>query len=279
VSVGYQYTRVTDHLFSQNVDGLVDPPTGYVGGPGNRYYVGDVFGQTVDLSAECGIWRGLAATAGIAYVNSKYSGLAGEGPNDDGRYHGSLQDASLVLEYMVPWKEFAITPFAGARVPMKDYSTLGHVSVGKHLREFPIGISVGRSLDPFLPRAYLAGSFSYSFVQQHHEHSLDQRHYELSAGYLLKKSISVGGTLQHVNTIDGIDWFTDDLAGNEELFHDHDVAAKAKYWRAGASLSFSLGRGVGLGISYLGTLSGENTHSGRSITVTPTWSFGAPRSR
>jgi len=101
----------------------------------------------------------------------------------------------------------------------------------------------------------------------------------VSAGYLLKKSISVGGTLQHVNTIDGIDWFTDDLAGNEELFHDHDVAAKAKYWRAGASLSFSLGRGVGLGISYLGTLSGENTHSGRSITVTPTWSFGAPRSR
>ena len=273
VSVGYQYTRIADHLFSQSVDGLVDPATGYVGGPGNRYYMGDIFGQTVNVSADYGVWRGLAVSAGAAYVSSMYSGRFVEGPKDDGKYHGNLQDATLGVQYMLPWKEFAITPSVGVRVPITNYNTLGHVSVGKHLREFPIGISVGRSLDPLLPRAYLAGSFAYSFVQHHHEHNIDQRHYELDAGYVLRKSISVGGTLQYVSTVGGIDWFTDDLSG-AEMWSDHDAAAKTRYLRAGGLLSFSFGRGVGLGISYLGTLSGANTHAGQSLMVAPSWGFG-----
>jgi hypothetical protein len=278
VSVAYQYTRISDHLFSQSVNGFTDPATGYVGGPGNRWYMGDIFGQTVNVSADYGVWRGFAVSAGVAYVSSKYSGRFIEGPMDDGKYHGSVQDGMLNVEYMIPWQEFAITPSVGTRVPITNYNTLGHVSVGKHLREFPLGISVGRSLDPFLPRAYLAGSFEYSFVQHHHEHNIDQRHYELDAGYILRKSISVGGTLQYVNTVGGIDWFSDDLSG-AEMWGDHDAAAKARYLRAGGSVSFSLGRGVGLGISYLGTLSGANTHAGQSVTLTPTWSFSAPRAR
>jgi hypothetical protein len=84
--------------------------------------------------------------------------------------------------------------------------------------------------------------------------------------------------LQYVNTVGGIDWFSDDLSG-AEMWGDHDAAAKARYLRAGGSVSFSLGRGVGLGISYLGTLSGANTHAGQSVTLTPTWSFSAPRAR
>jgi len=129
VSVGYQYTRITKHLFSQDVTGIVDPGSvTYVGGPGNRFYLGDVFGQTVDLTADYGVWRGLAVNAGAAYVSSKYSGLSPEGPQDDGRYHGSLQDASLTVEYMIPWQEFAITPSVGARIPIRGYNTLGHVT-------------------------------------------------------------------------------------------------------------------------------------------------------
>lgn len=278
VSLGYQYTRITDHLFSHDVTGILDSPAdGYVGGPGKHFYLGDIFGQTVAATADYGVWRGLAVSASAAYVSSKYSGLAAEGPQDDGHYHGGLQDASLNVEYMIPWQGFAVTPSVGARFPIGTYSTLGHVSVGKSLREFPIGISVGRSLDPLLPRAYMSASFAYSFVQNHHEHSLDQRHYGLGAGYILSKSISVGGALQYLNTVDGIDWFTD--ISSLEAFHDHDAAAKAKHLRAGGSVSFSLGRGVGLGISYLGTIWGENTHSGQSVTITPTWSFPTPLAR
>lgn len=274
VSLGYQYTRVTDHLFSVDMSGITTR-RGYVGGPGNHMYLGDIFGQTVNLSADFGVWRGLAVSASAAYVSSRYSGKARENPEvDDGHYHGRLQDGTFGVQYMIPWKQFAITPSVGARFPLKEYSVVGHTSAGKKLYELPIGISVGRSLGPLLPRAYLGASFAYSFVENHHEHSLDQRHYGLSGGYILTNSISVGGVLRYLKTVDGIDWFTD--INSQEAFHDHDAAAKAEYLRAGGYVSFSLGRSFSLTLSYLGTISGENTHSAQSVTITPTWSFRAP---
>jgi hypothetical protein len=275
ISLGYQYTRITDHLFSHDLDGYVDPATGYVGGPGGRFYMGDVFGQTLEFSADYGIWRGLAISGSAAYVKSKYTGKSPESPEDDGVYHGSLQDATVELQYMVPWMEFAITSSVGARFPLTNYTNLGHVAVGSHLRQYPLGISVGRSLSPLLPRAFAAGSFTYAFVQNHHEHSLDQRRYEFAAGYIVTKSVSVGGSLQRVTTIDGIDWFEDDLTAVEE-FMDHDAAAKAKYVRAGGYISYAVRQGLSVRLSYVGTLSGENSHAGRSFTITPTWNFRAP---
>jgi hypothetical protein len=275
LSLGYQFTRITDHFFSINVDGVVDSATGYVGGPGKRYYLGDVYGQSVYISAAYGIWRGLSISGSGTYLTSKYDGKFPEAGADDGRYHGSIQDGSFSLQYMYSWQEFAITPSVGLRLPLSDYSTLGHVSVGKHLREVPLGISVGRSLSPLLPRAFLSGSFTYAFVQNHHEHSLDQRHFAGSAGYIVTNSLSVGGFTEYVNTIDGLDWALDDLSGDEE-WHDHDVAAKASYLRVGGYVSLSLGQDLGIRLSYLDTVSGENSHAGRSITFEPTWSFTAP---
>lgn len=274
ISIGFQNTIVGDHLFSEDVDGLSGPPDYYVGGPGNRWYLGDVRGRTISASFSYGIWRGLAMSGTAAYMSAKYAGRYPEGPEDDGRFHGSLQDGSLTLEYMLPWRDFAITPSIGLRSPLRDYSTLGHVSVGKRLREFPVGVSVGRSLIPFLPRAFLAGSFAYSFVQNHHEHDLDQRHYTVSGGYLLSSKISAGGFFQRVETVDGLDWYSD--ITTEEAFHDHDVAANAKYSRVGGYLNLSLSPALALRIGYSGTVSGQNSHAANSFTFEPSWSFSAP---
>jgi hypothetical protein len=274
-AIGYQFTRITDHFFSVNLDGYVDPATGYVGGPGKRFYLGDVYGQAVNGSVSYGVWRGLGVSASATYLTSKYDGRFVEGPRDDGQYHGSLQDGLVTAQYMFQWNEFAITPSVGRRFPITGYPTLGHVSVGKDLRETPVGISIGRSLGPFLPRAFLTGSFTYSFVENHHEHSLDQRHFGASGGYILSNTLSLGSFTEYVNTIDGFDWANDDLSGEEE-WHDHDAAAKAKYLRVGGYAGFTLSRRFGFRISYLATPSGENSHAGRSITFEPSWNFTAP---
>ena len=275
VSVTYQYTRITDHLFSVDLDGYVDPATGQQGGPGNRFYMGDVFGQTVDMSASYVPWRSLALTGGVAYVTSKYSGKYAESEIDDGTYHGSLQDATVTMQYMVPWMGFAITPSVGYTFPLRDYSTLGHSAVGSHLQEVPLGIGVGRSLSPLLPRGYIAGSYTYTFVENVEMYSLDQRSYTASMGYALSSSIWFGGMFEHAETIDGIDWATD--ITSEEAFHDHDVAAKEKYSRVGGHVGFGLGRGFSLSLSFMSTVSGENTHAGQSLTIIPTWGFGSRR--
>ncbi len=268
VSLGIQHTRVTKHLFSGDM-------TPYGGNARGELYMGDIFGESVNLGADYGIWRGLAVSASAVYLRNKYSGVAPEGPEDDGTYHGSLQDASFTAEYMFAWEGFAITPSVGAEVPIRDYSRLGHSALGGRLRALPLGISVGRSLDPLLPRAYLAGSFSYSTVEKLHGYNLDNREFGLSGGYILTKSISVGGSVSHFSNVGGIDWFEDDLSG-AEMWADHDAAAKAKYVRGSGYVNFSLRHDIGVRISYIDTISGENTHNGRSITITPSWSFRTP---
>lgn len=160
VAVNYQYTRVTDHLFSDSVEEWYDPASGYTGGPGNRMYLGDIYGQTTNLTASVGIWRRLALSGGVAYLVSKYKGKSPEASIDDGKYHGGLQDASFGLAYMIPWQGFAITPSVGISFPTTDYPTIGHVSVGNRLQTIPVGLSVGRSLSPLLPRAFLSTSFT-----------------------------------------------------------------------------------------------------------------------
>lgn len=274
LSVVYEYTRVTDHLFSQNVDGLVDPASGYVGGPDNHFYLGDVFGQSINVSADYGVWNNFAASASVTYVTSKYNGRSPESPDDDGSYHGSFQDGVLTVRYMFPWEGFAITPTVGYRLPLTDYPTMGHVSVGKGQRELPVGIIVGRSLSPFLPRAYLSGAYTYAFVENLHGYSLDQRHYDLTAGYILSRTVSFGGYLQYLDTVDGIDWLTDIV--DEESFMNHDAAAKTQYLHGGGSVSLSLGGSFGVTFSYVGTISGKNTHAGQSVSVAPTWGFRSP---
>lgn len=278
LSVSYQYTRITKHLFSIDVAGMVDPTTGYVGGPGNQYYLGDVFGQTANVSIDYGIWRTLALSATAAYEESKYTGLDPEGPTDDGHYHGGWQDGNVTLEYMVPWKELAITPSVGYRFPVSRYSTFGHVAIGNRLHALPLGISVGRSLSPLLPRAYMAGSFTYSFVQTLEGMNLDQRHFEGDAGYILTNAWSFGGSVSYLNTVGGLDWATSDLTG-EMAWDNHDAAAKAWYVRAGAYVGYSFSREFSLRLAYDTTLDGANTHAGRSITIAPTWGFRTPFAR
>ena len=277
LSLGYQYTRIYDHLFSVDVDGVVDPVSGYVGGPDNHFYYGDIFGQTVTLSGAYGVWHGLALNGGVAYVTSKYTGKFPEGLQDDGSYHGSIQDATLTAQYMIPWQQFAITPFIGAELPLRNYETLGHVSVGKHLKEMPVGIAIGRSLSPLLPRAYLGGSFAYAFVEDDHMYDLDQRRWDGSVGYAITNAFSVGGVYEHVETIDGVDWWYSEFT--EDMWEGHDAAAKAKYTRVGGYVGFSMMRGLSTTVSFMDTVDGENTHSSQSITVTPTWTFGGPKAR
>lgn len=274
VAVNYQYTRVTDHLFSHSVEGLYDPASGYTGGPGERWYMGDIYGQTANVTASVGIWRRLALSGGVAYLVSKYKGKSPEASIDDGKYHGGLQDASFALEYMIPWQSFAITPLVGISFPTRDYPTIGHVSVGSGLHVIPVGVSVGRSLAPLLPRAFLSTSFTYSIVENYHGYSLDQRSLNFAGGYSVSRKVAVGGMMQFEDTIDGIDWYSDTFT--EEVFHDHDLAAQSRALRGGGYVSFSIGRSFGVRVSYVSTLSGENTHAANSITITPTWNFRTP---
>jgi len=262
VSLGYQYTKVFDHLFADD----------------QRVYMGNIYGQTLLLGANYVVWRALSLSAGAAYVTSMYVGDFAEHPTvDDGQYHGDFQDLTLDLRYMVPWQGIAFTPFVGSTIPLGDYNTMGHTSVGMGLSALTTGIAIGRSLDPFLPSAFLGASYNYSFVENHREHTLDSRGLGFNAGYLVGSSATVGASLNYSEKVDGIDWASGSGSHSDHDFMlNHDAMAKVKSMMAGGYVSFGITHQMSLTVSYSGVLYGENTHNAHSVTITPSWRFQAP---
>jgi predicted porin len=260
LSLSYQYTDVDKHLFSvapKSVD------------------MGSIWGQTIALFADYTVWKNLAASAGATYLGARYSGTAPEGTADDGQWHSGFQDLWLGARYMIPLQGFAITPTVTYRGPLGNYATFGHTAIGNGLEELATGIAVGRTVSPWLPRLYGQLGYQYVFVEDHETHSLDENRINGSLGYFLTTALSLGGSFQHVARIDGIDWATD--IDTQMEWHDHDVAAKYEYTRAGGWLNWSTPGALGLTASYSGTVTGENTHAGNFLTLAMNWGFSARR--
>lgn len=260
LSLSYQYTEVNDHLFSvapKSVD------------------YGNIWGQTYALFGDYSVWRNLAVSTSVTYLGARYSGTFSEGPTDDGNWHSGFQDLWLGARYMVPWQGFAITPIVTYRGPLGSYQTFGHTSIGSSLDELATGIAIGRTVSPWLPRLYGQFGYQYAFVEKHEGHNLDENRISGSLGYFLTTGLSVGGSIRHDARIDGIDWATD--IDTQQEWHDHDVAAKYKYTRAGGWVNWATPGAFGITASYAGTTAGENTHAGNFFTLAMNWGFSARR--
>jgi hypothetical protein len=278
VALSYQNTNINYHLFSTDLVGYYDPATGYAGGPDNRLAMGEVTGQSVFLSAEYGLLSRLALSTSITYESSRYVGLSPESPNDDGQYHGSMQDIFIGARYMLDWNDFAITPLAGYQFPSTDYNNFGHTAVGRGLGVGTVGLALGRTLAPALPRIYLQAAYTYAIIENVDEFNLDQNRLAGQVGYALTNFVTVGGAVSYSKSVDGVDWITD-LSTPEDVnehFGHHDIAAKETVTHAGAFISWAIPGGGGLSFSYLGTPAGENSHAANSFTVGTSWNFSTP---
>lgn len=279
VNVSYQYTHVTKHLFSENVESWSDE--NYTFGPGNRGYMGDVFGQSVGLHADFSPRRGFGISAGLAYVSAQYIGPFPETETDNGEYVGDLQDLTLGIRHMTMWGELAITPFVGLRLPVVDYPSAGHAAVGLGLAEFMAGLSVGRTFTPWLPNLFAQASYARVFVENVDEFDLDRDRVTVDAGYVIAPWLSIGGGYLYSRTSDGIDWVTD-LETEEEFgehWHNHDVAARERLHRVHAYVAVPLRGSVTMSLGYIGNVQGANSHLSDAGTIGLSWGFRTPLAR
>jgi hypothetical protein len=271
VSVGAQYSRVFKHLFSTNLNGYVDPPTGYVGGPKNAIYLGDIVGATTMVSADYGLVQRLAVSAEAAYVSSRYRGLDPESSIDNGKFHGSLQDLLLGARYRLPVSAVALTPFATFRAPLGHYTTMGHSAPGLGLKELDLGLAAGRTLGPLLPRVALEAIYTRDIVEDKYGFSLDRNIVEADAAWFPTGSFTLGARFSYTQSVDGIDWATGIVT--EEDFMNHDVAARALARHGGASAEYRLNPRSSLSVAYEWTISGSNTHAVQGVTLAITRGF------
>jgi hypothetical protein len=200
---------------------------------------------------------------------------------DDGSSHSTFQDFHIDLRYNVlrdskrrGLSDVAVTPFFSFIVPSHSYAYHGESAFGRYLREYVLGISVGRLLSPVLRRAYAQGQYSYAFVQKANEAndiSLNHSNVDIELGYFLPHSLSVFGFGSWLHTYGGLS--IAEVMANPQLIPIHDRLLGANYWHLGTGANYSLTRSVDLSFSYVTYLSGANTHYGRVVTVGTFWNF------
>ncbi len=86
------------------------------------------------------------------------------GPNDDGDLHFNITDFKGGLRYQVKALEeyLGLAFSAGVLLPLTDYPVSGYTAPAHHLKALYLGVSVARTLDPFLPKAFIGADYEFT---------------------------------------------------------------------------------------------------------------------
>jgi hypothetical protein len=278
--VGYQYGKAHWELRPVDVSGAVFGP--YTGGPGNKLFQGEHYGQSVTVDLDYGIGRGSAVSAHIAHVASKYDGRRPHTDQngqvvevDNGHYHSTFQDAEMNLRRTVLRRPFLVTPFVGYRFPVQRYATLGHGALGHHLRELRLGGTLARSLSPFLPDAYGLTTYTYALAEREDDHTLHRNGIDMELGYFVTPRLSLKGAASWVRTSGGIEWILTSPDFIEHRF-SHDPLANERSWRIGGGAGYVLTPRFTLYLIGFATVSGANTHAMNTLSTGIGWNFTTP---
>jgi hypothetical protein len=178
----------------------------------------------------------LAVRVSLPYISGKYLGRNGHTlirgqPEtavalDNGNFHGSLQDFRFDVRYSLSQRALKVVPFFQATIPSHDYPTLGHAAVGINVREYRVGVNLGRRLDPILPNAFVQGRYAFGFSQEV-AHIAPKRSYaEFQLGYFLTRRLSLQGAAVLTYSHNGIDHdynLFPTSPTNERLNHDRSA--------------------------------------------------------
>jgi hypothetical protein len=228
----------------------------------------------------------------LPYVITRYTGNPADltfgnplfviAPLDDGNSHSTFQDFHLDLHYNVlrdsrrrGLRDLSITPVFSLIIPSHAYDFHGESAFGRDLREYALGVSVGRLLSPLLRKGYVQGGYSYAIVQKPDNIPLNHNNVDLELGYFLPHSLSVRGFGNWLHTNGGIT--IEQAIASPTLFPVHDRILAATYWHSGVGANYSLTESVDLSVSYVTYLAGTNTHFGHGITVGMAWNFNTLR--
>jgi hypothetical protein len=229
------------------------------------------------LQATYGITDQLALALTVPFVNVKY--LGPEEPLnlplnvlDNGAYHGTLTDLRFELRYNALQRPVVITPFAAGLIPSHSYDTLGESAPGRNFQEFPVGVYVGRLLDPVLPRAFVQGSYAYAFVRQDVGIDLNYSVFGVDAGYFVTPSVSVSVLWRGLKTHGGLS-FNELWEAPPDVFVNMDRVVRASYHHLGVGLSVPLGGTASAFANYVWFVDGVDAHYGGSFSIGLSWGF------
>jgi len=261
VSLTAQYNRFSAHY----------APTGDI------VHLGGSQSRSLTLAVDYGVTDRVAVRFAVPYAQGRNgrdpSPVLGHTGIDDGHYHGGNQDFQVGVQVNAFMTPFVFTPFADLRVPTHDYPTEGEAAIGRGLREVRAGFDLGRRLDPWLPSAVGNLRVSRAFVEKLDGIETDRTNVDLTLGAFLSDRWSVHVIGGWQETSGGLN-FPDDVLDSPELFRSHDRILDDDHVRGGAGATFAWNDRTDVGVAYVKTLSGSNTHVGEGFSLTVTRSFG-----
>jgi len=244
--------------------------------------------HSLSLDGSYGLRDRIAVDGTVVWLATKWSGGPNpipHGPLDNGLYHGSFQDARIVLRYQAAVRPLAVAPFVAFVTPTHSYETRGHSAFGRHLKELQLGVAAGREVRLRARPVFVHATASYSFSEAVAGYDLDLDHingdFALSVPLVSGVSITGLGSWQMMR--DGLNLPLPDQ-DREEFGQDHDRLARASFLNTGLRVSIAVTDRLDLTVSGVVTAVGRNVHAVRAVTTGMSWNFGggfkiAPTSR
>lgn len=248
---------------------------GHFDSDGSADPFGGTHARSIAVEASYSITDRLAATVGMPFIATRLTGSfpAGValGPLDDGRYHADFQDLRAELRFQAVATPLAITPLIGASIPSHAYEVTGEAVPGKGTREAFLGANVGRGLGR---RAYVHARYVFTRVQKvvPEVKTLDRSTVEAEAGAMATRRLGLRALAIRQVTHGGLDLA--DMRTTPNFFRTHDRAARTNYLNLGGGMNFETTPTLDVYAVILKTVSGENAHRARSISVGASWQFG-----
>lgn len=270
VSITYERTEHEGHVLTN----------------GDWLRVGGSHASAVGLTMEHSVTDKLAISVGIPYVASKFA--RNNGPNltlfcptcpglDDGKYHSTWQDFTVGARYRVATQPVVITPSVSVRFPSHRYATAFEAAPGRHLEEVQAGLAAGGVLNPGGQPVYVAGQYTYTFVQKLLGVATNRSNADLTVGSPLGTAFSMRGFLDWQRTHGGLasDFVLnfDNKTTDPALYRVHDGLIRDNYWRAGIGAGYALTAKVNVYASIAKVLGGTDTHYGYLYNVGVSRSF------
>ena len=255
----------------------------HLGSGGERLDVGHIRTFILLHDIDYGITDKLALDVSIPFVLSKYYGpRPHQLPVDNGNYHGNLQDVRMNLRYNLRTRPFIITPFVALGVPSNDYIYFAHSAAGTYQREYVIGSSFGRGLEPVLARAYAQGLYAFLIPEEVMGIRTYRSRVDWDLGYFVTRRLAIRtlGSLQvghsgyqvgHSLTDRGD--FPVRNPSNIKWYH-HDQTSRISYLNLGGGANFAITKSWSAFVVLTNTVWGRNGHAlslGEVVGVS--WNF------
>ena len=261
-AVALSYQHVVDHT--------------HLDGNGNEFSPGIMEADTLLLRVDYGLTDRLAVHVAAPLSRKRYIGPGPHNPDpfnndddhdhehverlDDGEWHGGWQDPAIGVRWR--WKDrlWRVTPFATYSWPSHDYTYFAHAAIGTRQKRLALGVAAGRQFGPSLPKLYFTGTYSYTFIEEVLDVSVDYSNLNLELGWFFTPRLSARAMLMLRKTHGGLDIPTDFPDRTSELFLHHDQIQRVDYVNWGVGASWSFAERWNLSATWYTTGWGENGH-------------------